>query len=289
MEVCGSAGPKLKGSRAPGRPVVERPGNWLSRYVVASFFGPPPKVPCPLFQQRAAAVGVHACEARERIKHTHLIGGAATGKHPKCTGRRAASAHGRGGRSAAATPARGGCRRAPGSTAAARRARSNGRCLDCGRCWVRRWSASCGVRRYLGSAPGSTTRRFKVRPRARPGVPLDCAAWAAALPAWREVEAQMCESARRYGRGPVRDRADGAPAVSAALRRRRVGRVRARARSCSSPRGRTSVRCRGWRCAARRDRRAVALRRRGGNWSEVARRCGCSVRTAQGAGDVWRA
>ena len=36
---------------------------------------------------------------------------------------------------------------------------------------------------------------------------------------------------------------------------------------------------------ARRDRRAVALRRRGGNWSEVARRCGCSVRTAQGASE----
>ena len=36
---------------------------------------------------------------------------------------------------------------------------------------------------------------------------------------------------------------------------------------------------------ARRDRRAVALRRGGGNWSEVARRCGCSVRTAQGASE----
>ena len=100
-----------------------------------------------------------------------------------------------------------GCARARRMSACARfhraaAASSNGRCLDCDRCWGRRWSASCGVRRCRGSARGSITVTLRVRPRARPGAPLDCAAWSAALPAWREVEAQMCESARRYGRGP---------------------------------------------------------------------------------------
>ena len=59
-----------------------------------------------------------------------------------------------------------GCARARRMSACARfhraaAARSNGRCLDCGRCWGRRWSASCGVRRYRGSARGSITRRFE--------------------------------------------------------------------------------------------------------------------------------
>ena len=58
-----------------------------------------------------------------------------------------------------------------------------------------------------------------VRPRARPGAPLDCAAWAAALPAWREVEAQMCEAARRYGRAPR----EIAPAVRRLYRRHCAG------------------------------------------------------------------
>ena len=123
-----------------------------------------------------------------------------------------------------------------------------------------------------------------VRPRARPGAPLDCAAWSAALPAWREVEAQMCEAARRYGRAPR----EIAPAVRRLYRRhcasvasgefaREQGLLQStRAYQRTLPR---LALCRP------RDRRAVALRRRGGNWSEVARRCGCSVRTAQGASE----
>ena len=121
-----------------------------------------------------------------------------------------------------------------------------------------------------------------VRPRARPGAPLDCAAWAAALPAWREVEAQMCEAARRYGRAPR----EIAPAVRRLYRRHCAGVASgefAREQGLlQSTRAYQRTLPRLALCA-RRDRRAVALRRRGGNWSEVARRCGCSVRTAQGA------
>ena len=125
---------------------------------------------------------------------------------------------------------------------------------------------------------------IRVRPRARPGVPLDCAAWSAALPAWREVEAQMCEAARRYGRAPC----EIAPTVRRLYRRhcagvasgefaREQGLLQStRAHQRSLPR---------LALCGPRDRRAVALRRRGRNWAEVARRCGCSVRTAQGASE----
>ena len=125
---------------------------------------------------------------------------------------------------------------------------------------------------------------LRVRPRARPGSPLDCAAWSAALPAWREVEAQMCEAARRYGRAPC----EIAPTVRRLYRRhcagvasgefaREQGLLQStRAHQRSLPR---------LALCGPRDRRAVALRRRGRNWAEVARRCGCSVRTAQGASE----
>ena len=124
---------------------------------------------------------------------------------------------------------------------------------------------------------------IRVRPRAQPGAPLDCAAWSAALPAWREVEAQMCEAARRYGWGACEIE----PTVRRLYRRhcadvasgefaREQGLLQStRAYQRSLPR---------LALCGPRDRRAVALRRRGRNWAEVARRCGCSVRTAKGAG-----
>ena len=123
-----------------------------------------------------------------------------------------------------------------------------------------------------------------VRPRARPGAPLDCAAWSAALPAWREVEAQMCEAARRYGRGPCEIE----PTVRRLYRRHCAGVASgefAREQGLlQSTRAYQRTLPRLALCGPR-DRRAVALRRRGGNWSDVARRCGCSVRTAQGASE----
>ena len=125
---------------------------------------------------------------------------------------------------------------------------------------------------------------LRVRPRARPGAPLDCAAWSAALPAWREVEAQMCESARRYGRGPreleptVRRlyRRHCASVASGEFAREQGLLQSARAYQRTLPR---------LALCAPRDRRAVALRRRGAPWADVARRCSCSVRTAQGASE----
>ena len=115
-----------------------------------------------------------------------------------------------------------------------------------------------------------------VRPRARPGVPLDCAAWSAALPAWREVEAQMCEAARRFGCGPL----EIAPPVRRLYRRHcadgRVGRVRARARAAPvRPRGPADAAAAG----------AVRPPRSACRGAAPARRCRCSVRTAQGASE----
>ena len=142
------------------------------------------------------------------------------------------------------------------------------------------------LRRQAVSRVGSWLNyaTIRVRPRARPGAPLDCAAWSAALPAWREVEAQMCEAARRYGRAPR----EIAPAVRRLYRRHCAGVASgefAREQGLlQSTRAYQRTLPRLALCA-RRDRRAVALRRRGGNWSEVARRCSCSVRTAQGASE----
>ena len=154
-----------------------------------------------------------------------------------------------------------------------------------------------GLRPVLGSALVRKLRReavsrvgswlnyatIRVRPRARPGAPLDCAAWSAALPAWREVEAQMCEAARRYGRAPR----EIAPTVRRLYRRHCAdvasGEFAREQGLLQSTRAYQRTLPRLALCAPR-DRRAVALRRRGGNWAEVARRCGCSVRTAQGAG-----
>ena len=142
------------------------------------------------------------------------------------------------------------------------------------------------LRRQAVSRVGSWLNyaTIRVRPRARPGAPLDCAAWSAALPAWREVEAQMCESARRYGRGPC----EIAPTVRRLYRRHCAGVASgefAREQGLlQSTRAYQRTLPRLALCGPR-DRRAVALRRRGGNWSDVARRCGCSVRTAQGASE----
>ena len=163
-------------------------------------------------------------------------------------------------------------------------ARNTGRCLDCGRCWGRRWSASCGVRRYLGSAPGSTTRRFECgrvrglacRWTARPGLRRS-------RPGARSRR-RCARRRRRYGRAPC----EIAPTVRRLYRRhcagvasgefaREQGLLQStRAHQRSLPR---------LALCGPRDRRAVALRRRGRNWAEVARRCGCSVRTAQGASE----
>ena len=128
-------------------------------------------------------------------------------------------------------------------------ARNTGRCLDCGRCWGRRWSASCGVRRYLGSAPGSTTRRFECG-RARG---LACR-WTArpGLRRSRPGARSRRRCARRRGgmagrRARSRRRCAGCIGGTAPASRRASSRA---SKVCSSPRGRTSVRCRGWRCAA---------------------------------------
>ena len=94
----------------------------------------------------------------------------------------------------------------------------------------------------------------------------------------------MCAAARRYGREPR----EIAPAVRRLYRRHCAGVASgefAREQGLlQSTRAYQRTLPRLALCA-RRDRRAVALRRRGGNWSEVARRCGCSVRTAQGASE----
>ena len=127
--------------------------------------------------------------------------------------------------------------------------RNTGRYLDCGRCCGRRWSASCGVRRYLGSARGSTTRRFECvrgrglarrwtarpgRRRSRPGArsKRKCARRRGGMAGGRARSSRRC-AGYIGGTAPTSRRASS-----------RASKV------CSSPRGRTSVRCRGWRCAA---------------------------------------
>ena len=146
-----------------------------------------------------------------------------------------------------------GCARARRMSACARfrratAARNNGRCRDCGRCWGRRWSASCGVRRCRGSARGSTTRRFecaRVRglPRrwtARPGRRRS-------RPGARSK--RRCASLRggmAGGHVSSRRRCAGCIGGTAPASRRASSRG---SKGCSSPRGRTSGRCRGWRCA----------------------------------------
>ena len=102
-----------------------------------------------------------------------------------------------------------------------------------GRGLARRWTARPGRRR---SRPGARSKRR-------------CASLRGGMAGGRARSSRRCAGCIG-GTAPASRRASS-----------RASKV------CSSPRGRTSGRC------------------RGGNWSEVARRCGCSVRTAQGASE----